>query len=294
MKTNWWMRSGGFYWNGARIISDAWLDIAAHPRVLLKQVETARIKTEEATDKYREKMLKLAWTSRWFNHKIWDPGNNIHLVQMIMKKLKSGWVLTPQEAELFFELLKSEIIQSWWVKSDKTTKTISLGYELWPDIADIFEDTEEGSTVTNTLKEVEGILKETEIEQEIWIEALKCCRDTSFKPNIKAMNSTVVMEELVLRLKNPIILLRYHGLTMEAYRGTNEGNDGWISENWPDCISCGEEMAGSQNFTRVYWAGIHTSCIPDYLGKNRVDQKHGEYIRAVYEAMFPKRAETKE
>lgn len=295
MKTNWWMRSGGFYWNDARIISDAWLDIAAHPRVLLKQAETARIKTEETTDKYREKMLGLVWKNRWFDDKIWDSGSNTHLLQGVMKKLRFGWDFTSQEAELFFELLKSGVIQSRWIKSEKSTETISLGYEVWPDLTDIFEDTEEkDSRIKNILMQVAWVLDDTEISPETWIEALKCCQDKSFKPNVKVMDSTVIMEELMLRLKNRIVLLRFHWLQMETYRGTNNSNDHWIGEmNWPSCTSCGEEIAGAQNFTRAAWAALHTSCIPDYLKKNHVDKKHAEYMKAVHDAMFPQRVAAK-
>lgn len=295
MKTNNWMKEGGFYWKDARVISDAGLDIAAHPKVLIKEAEISRISAEENKEVYREKMLRLVWKNRWFDDKIWDSRSNAHLLQGVMKKLRSGWDFTSQEAELFFELLKSGVIQSRWIKSEKSTETISLGYEVWPDLADIFEDAEgKDSRIKNILMQVAWVLDDTEISPETWIEALKCCQDKSFKPNVKVMNSTVIMEELMLRLKNPIVLLRFHLLQMEAYRGTNKDNDHWIGEmNWPSCTSCGEEIAGSQNFTRAAWAALHTSCIPDYLKKNHADKKHAEYMKAVYDAMFPQQVPTK-
>lgn len=299
MSQNAWIRDGGFYWKDAPIISGAGLDVAAHPQVLLKQTETSRIDSEELSDKYREKILGLVWMKRGFND-ILDFSIHGDIIFRIMKKLesKSGWNLDKEkEGSIFYKLLEHGII--WASSLDINGNRATVTCEIWPEIADIFVDITSDSTIANTLKKADWIMEHAGLDHETWKEALKCCRDESFIPNLKQMNGGAESRGLVLLLKNPVILLRYHGLKMEKYRGTNNyehpENNHWVGENWPKCDSCWEEIAGSQNFTRIHGTAIHTSCIPEHLEKYPVrEEGFEEYLRAVYHAMFPKRAETKE
>ncbi len=288
MFQNRWVKEGGFYGKEAPIIAWAGLDIATHPKVLLKQIEESEKKLEEITAPYKMKMLELVWNQRWFDNTIWDYKSQWVKILEIMKKLRSGWKLDFEESTYLIKLTESGIIKQWEAEIDPKTKIIHFPFELWPDIIDIFQDITPDSIVKRTLEKALWILENREITNQEWTEALKCCRDESFMLNLALVDSKSESRGTILALKNSIITLRYHELVMRGYRGVTDSlNDHFIAEIWPKCGECGGEIAGSLNFSRHAWSALHTSCIPEYLNRNHINRSHATYLTAVYKAMFP-------
>lgn len=289
MKNNSWMKNGGFYWEKAKVIADYGHDIAAHPQVVLKHLEAERLSQGEIVERYREKLLAALWSNEeiWLG-KIWSHGENGKIVLSTLEKFYSGGEYTGKERQMVSELLKHNFLRQASIKPGEEVGTASLTLEIKTDLANVFEDVSGDRLRKKLLTKINETLETKWISEEEWIEALKYCTDDSFMGNVRTMlgNRRNKSQERILKLNNPTILLRFHQITMEGYRGSNSHNNHWVEEDGPKCTFCSEAIPGSQNFARP---SVHMSCIPEYLKtKNTgMNEPYISYLRAVHDAMFP-------